>query len=62
MGLDTFAPMLRWQPEMKGSLPRVALPTTEASGQTFVPSARRAGVDDQRQGACHRVSFYRVQA
>ena len=58
MGLDTFAPVLQWQPEMKGSLLRVVLPTTEASGQTFVPSAHRVGVGDQHRGVDRRVSFF----
>ncbi len=57
MGLDTFAPMLRWQPEMKGNLPRVVLSTTVVGGQTFVPSAHRGEVDDQRRDACRRVTF-----
>ena len=47
--------MIQWQPEMKGSLPRVALSTTVASGQTFAPSARRGVVDDQRRDADRRV-------
>ena len=57
MGLDTFAPMLRWQPEMKGNLSRVVLSTTVVGGQTFVPSAHRGGVDDQHRSACRRGSF-----
>ena len=57
MGLDTFAPVPQWQPEMKGSLPGVALSTTVASGRFFVPSAHRGGMDDQRRDACRRVSF-----
>ena len=62
MGLDTFAPMLQWQPEMKGNLLRVVLPTTEASGRSFAPSARRVGVDDQRRDACRRAGVYWLQA
>ena len=40
---------------MTGSQIRAELSTTEASGQTFVPSARRGEVDDQHRDADRHV-------